>query len=177
MIENTDIKGFKLVDFPEETDSQNGIKVYGETSLENQMAVLSLYLHDKKSHLDNGKKREIVNAIRDFLIRKKDIAPADITDDFIDRLAEAPAKYDLFSDFFNIPFRLCLFYFHPHYKKACRAHITLQAFLLLSPSYDILVIVIDILALVFQHPKLPEDQAPGICIPCYIQRLEVSGKL
>ena len=104
MIENTDIKGFKLVDFPEETDSQNGIKVYGETSLENQMAVLSLYLHDKKFHLDNEKKREIVNAIRDFLIRKKDIAPADITDDFIDRLAEAPAKYDLFSDFFNIPF-------------------------------------------------------------------------
>ena len=104
MIENTDIKCFKLVDFPEETDYQNGIKVYGETSLENQMAVLSLYLHDKKSHLDNGKKREIVNAIRDFLIRKKDIAPADITDDFIDRLAEAPAKYDLFSDFFNIPF-------------------------------------------------------------------------
>ena len=74
MIENTDIKGFKLVDFPEETDSQNGIKVYGETSLENQMAVLSLYLHDKKFHLDNEKKREIVNAIRDFLIRKKDIA-------------------------------------------------------------------------------------------------------
>ena len=68
------------------------------------MAVLSLYLHDKKHHLDNFKKREIVNAIRDFLVRKKDVAPADITDDFVDRLAEEPAKYDFFSDFFNIPF-------------------------------------------------------------------------
>ena len=35
------IQDIKLVDFPEEVDVQNGIKIYGETSWENQLAVLS----------------------------------------------------------------------------------------------------------------------------------------
>lgn len=35
-----------MVDFPEEVDVANGIKVYGEVSYENQMAVLSHYLHN-----------------------------------------------------------------------------------------------------------------------------------
>ena len=40
---NTNITAFKLVDFPEEIDNKNNIKLYGETSWENQLAVL-LYL-------------------------------------------------------------------------------------------------------------------------------------
>lgn len=39
----TTIPSVKLVDFPEEIDEQNGIKIYGETSWENQIAVLSHY--------------------------------------------------------------------------------------------------------------------------------------
>ena len=42
----TVIKDIKLADFPEEIDEQNNIKVYGETSWENQLAVLSHYLHN-----------------------------------------------------------------------------------------------------------------------------------
>ena len=40
----TVIQDIKLADFPEEIDEQNNIKVYGETSWENQLAVLSLSL-------------------------------------------------------------------------------------------------------------------------------------
>lgn len=41
-------KKISLVDFPEEVAEADGIKVkvYGETSYENQMAVLSHYLHN-----------------------------------------------------------------------------------------------------------------------------------
>ena len=42
----TVIQDIKLADFPEEIDEQNNIKVYGETSWENQLAVLSHYLHN-----------------------------------------------------------------------------------------------------------------------------------
>lgn len=38
----TVIQDIKLADFPEEIDEQNNIKVYGETSWENQLAVLSI---------------------------------------------------------------------------------------------------------------------------------------
>jgi len=101
---DTGIKGLRLVDFPEESDLQNGIKIYGETSWENQMAVLSHYLHDNKHHLDCIKKLEVINAISEFLRRKKDIDETDITEEFVNKLSESPVKYELFSDFFNVPF-------------------------------------------------------------------------
>lgn len=62
----------KLIDFPEEVDEQNGIKLYGETSWENQLAVLSHYLHSNNTE-DNNCKREVINAILEFLERKKRI--------------------------------------------------------------------------------------------------------
>lgn len=42
------IVNIKLADFPEEVNEQNGmsVKTYGETSYENQMAVLSQFLHN-----------------------------------------------------------------------------------------------------------------------------------
>ena len=54
MIETkTNIQNIKLVDFPEEIDEQNGIKLYGEISWENQLAVLSHYLHNNGNIEDN----------------------------------------------------------------------------------------------------------------------------
>ena len=35
-----------IVDFPEEIDKENGIKVYGETSYGNHIAILSHNLHN-----------------------------------------------------------------------------------------------------------------------------------
>ena len=50
----TVIQDIKLADFPEEIDEQNNIKVYGETSWENQLAVLSHYLHNNDCILPKG---------------------------------------------------------------------------------------------------------------------------
>lgn len=97
-------QGKKLVDFPEEIDEQNGIRVYGETSWENQLAVLSHYLHSGESMEGEESKREIIGAIHEFLERKKSHAPEEITEEYLSMLAENPTEYNLFADFFKVPF-------------------------------------------------------------------------
>lgn len=67
----TAIQSIKLVDFPEEIDEQNGIKVYGETSWENQLAVLSHYLHNNGRIGDEEYKEEVIYTIREFLEKKR----------------------------------------------------------------------------------------------------------
>ena len=54
--QKTIIKDFKLIDFPEEVDELNGIKLYGEISWENQLAVLSHYLHNNGNIKDDNYK-------------------------------------------------------------------------------------------------------------------------
>ena len=100
----TVIQDIKLVDFPEVIDEQNGIKVYGETSWENQLAVLSHYLHNNGRIGDEEYKEEIICAIREFLERKKENKNEEITDEYVTKVAESPTEYNLFSDFFNVPF-------------------------------------------------------------------------
>ena len=82
----TVIQDIKLADFPEEIDEQNNIKVYGETSWENQLAVLSHYLHNNDC------------------IESKESKKEEITDEYVTKVAEDPTAYGLFSDFFNVPF-------------------------------------------------------------------------
>ena len=99
-------KNISLEDFPEEVTA-DGVKIYGETSYENQMAVLSHYLHNNSELLDRDKKEELIWAIREFLSRKefrqgRDIG--EITDDQVWVVAEDAAQYDLFADFFKVPF-------------------------------------------------------------------------
>ena len=62
----TKSKKTSLADFPEEVTESNGIKVkvYGETSYENQMAVLSHYLHNHRKEIDEEEQAEIIEAIR-----------------------------------------------------------------------------------------------------------------
>jgi len=96
----------KLEAFPEEI-TEDGIRVYGETSYENQMAVLSHYLHNNREEVDDEKKEEIILAIREFISRKqfrqhKD--DEDLTDEQILKVAESPMEYNLFDDFFKVPF-------------------------------------------------------------------------
>ena len=98
-----------MVDFPEEEKVVGtlGVKVYGETSYENQMAVLSHYLHNSCKRLTKKEQVEIIDSIRDFLSRKEFRQKIDIdelTDKDVLRVAEDPAQYDLFSQFFDIPF-------------------------------------------------------------------------
>lgn len=102
-------KNITMMDFPEEEKfvGNNSVKVYGETSYENQMAVLSHYLHNRQKKLTKKEQIEIVQAIRDFLSRKEirqKINVGELTDTEILKVAEDPAQYDLFSQFFDIPF-------------------------------------------------------------------------
>ena len=100
------IKDIRLTDFPQEVDSQNGVKIYDETSYENMLAVLSQYLHNGESGSKEDRK-EIVAAILDFLERKKSTHPDfdfEPTEEYASMVAEDPAQYGLFEEFFNVPF-------------------------------------------------------------------------
>lgn len=100
------IENVKLSAFPEEVDTQTGIKVYGETSYENMLAVLSQYLHNGEV-VNQEDRKEIIAAIREFLERKKSIhsnLDFELTDDFVTMAAEDPTQYGLFDEFFNVPF-------------------------------------------------------------------------
>lgn len=98
-----------MVDFPEEEKvvGNIGVKIYGETSYENQMAVLSHFLHKSHKKLTKKEQVEIIEVIREFLSRKEFRQKIDIdelTDTEVLKVAEDPAQYGLFSQFFDIPF-------------------------------------------------------------------------
>ena len=106
MSKKKSIEDIKLTDFPQEVDSQNGVKIYDETSYENMLAVLSQYLHNGESGSKEDRK-EIVAAILDFLERKKSTHPDfdfEPTEEYASMVAEDPAQYGLFDEFFNVPF-------------------------------------------------------------------------
>ena len=95
-----------LSDFPEQV-TEEGVKIYGETSYENQIAVLSQYLHNNGNEETRERKAEIISAVRDFLLRKQYKQSRDIqekSDDEVWHLAEGAEQYDFFTDFFKVPF-------------------------------------------------------------------------
>lgn len=96
----------KFTDFPEEV-TEDGIKIYGETSYENQMAVLSHFLHNHPKGLGKEQKEEIILAVREFLSRKEfrqGDNDEELTDEMVLKAAESPLQYNFFSDFFDVPF-------------------------------------------------------------------------
>ena len=99
-------KSLKLRAFPEEI-TEEGIKIYGETSYENQIAVLSHYLHNSGVKVTKKRKEEIISSVREFLSRKQfrqGMTSEELSDEEIWKVAEDATQYDLFSDFFEIPF-------------------------------------------------------------------------
>lgn len=104
-------RDIKLTDFPEEV-TEDGLKIYGPTSYETQVAILSHYLHtlDGKHDIESGEKRfEILKAIRDYIEYKrqqdkKNPLWKDVSDEVVTMAAESPLECDLFADFFNVPF-------------------------------------------------------------------------
>lgn len=101
--ENID-KKLKLSNFPEEIDTENGIKIYGDTSWENQMAVLSQFLHNGNMETSRN---EILATILGFIEKKKELCPdleIEPTFEFASMVAESPSHYSLFRDFFDVPF-------------------------------------------------------------------------
>lgn len=99
MTKNT--KKISLVDFPEEVDEKNHVKIYGETSYENQIAVLSHYIHNNREVESKEHKIEIISAIREFISRKQfrqNIISEEMTDEDIWNVAESSLQYGLFDD-------------------------------------------------------------------------------
>lgn len=94
--------------FPEEI-TEDGLKIYGETSYENYLAVLSQFLHNggfEGDGMDSKDRREeIILSIQEFLEQKKAIDNIeDINEEYALHIAEAPFENPLFVDFFNVPF-------------------------------------------------------------------------
>lgn len=104
-------KNIKLSELPE-TTTDDGVKLYGPTSYETQIAILSHYLHTLDGKLDissNKKRYEIIKAIRDYIEYKqkedkKNPLWQDVSDEEVTMAAESPFENDLFADFFNVPF-------------------------------------------------------------------------
>ena len=107
MTAKTTKQDMTLKSFPEEI-TEDGVKIYGETSYENQMAVLSHYLHNVGDKESSERKEEIISAIRCFLKHKhawgKKPYNDALTDEEVWAVAEQPAQYGLFDDFFKVPF-------------------------------------------------------------------------
>ena len=99
------IEKINLVNFPEEIDEENGIKIYGETSYENQIAFLSHYLHNEGLKETGGQfelRANLVSSIHAFLEHKKKLQ--NYTEEEILKVADNPFQLDLFSDFYDVPF-------------------------------------------------------------------------
>lgn len=95
----------KLSAFPEEV-GEDGLKIYGETSYENQIAALSHYLHTatfEGTQIEVQERRnEIMALIREFLEHKDRLD--DFTDEEILKAADNPLEFDMFREFFQVPF-------------------------------------------------------------------------
>ena len=99
-----DIEKFNISNFPEEID-ENGVKIYGETSYENQIAFLSHYLHNGGMKELGGEyelRDTLVSSIYAYLDHKKVLQ--NYSDEYIGMVADNPFQYDLFSEFFDVPF-------------------------------------------------------------------------
>jgi len=99
-----------IEDFPE-TITEEGLKVYDQTSYENFIAVLSHHLHSIEGNFEEAinKRQETLKMIREFIQykisqNKKDKRWQEISEEEMARVADNPLESDMFADFFNVPF-------------------------------------------------------------------------
>ena len=101
----------RLSELPE-TTTADGVKEYGPTSYETQIAILSHYLHafdGKQDSESRANRNEILGAIRDYIEYKrqhdkKNPMWEDVSNDDVMMAADNPMESDLFRDFFDVPF-------------------------------------------------------------------------
>lgn len=91
-----------LENFPETIDRENNIRIYGQISRENQLALLTHYIHNPHLSLDNNLKQLVREAVHEFLLEKAGEEP--VSEEEITSAAESPLQYTLFDDFFHVPF-------------------------------------------------------------------------
>lgn len=94
-----------ILRFPEKQLGKH-LKIYGDTSYANQIAVLTHWLHNHDTAQYD--REEVKQAIRGFIVYKGkggSDAENEIPNEEIAKVAEAPASYgQLFDDFFHVPF-------------------------------------------------------------------------
>lgn len=97
-----------IVDFASGFDKEFNTRIYDQSSLENQMAVLSHYLHNKDIELNDEERIHLLSAILEFLGNKPENAvefnqSQESCEELLD-LVNEPMALDLFSEFFRVPF-------------------------------------------------------------------------
>lgn len=98
-----------IVDFPSEEDSDLKVRLYDFSSLENHMAVLSHYLHNSSVAMSDKDKLNLLSALLEFLQSKPKNEIQEYEDSFssydsLMNIVNEPYTFDLFSDFFKVPF-------------------------------------------------------------------------
>lgn len=92
--------------FPEEIDQGNNLKIYGEESYRNHIAELSHFLHSLNYKEDKVTTKEQIDRltilIHDYLAYHDKLQ--EYTDEDVTRVAENPLQYNLFQNFFQVPF-------------------------------------------------------------------------
>lgn len=105
------MKNIQLSELPETIDA-DGVKEYGATSYETQIAILSHYLHTFDGRQDlqaKADRNDILTAIRDYIEFKRTHDKhnklwENVDDETITSAADSPLESDLFNDFFDVPF-------------------------------------------------------------------------
>ena len=97
-----------LINFPSEIDEELNTRLYDQSSLENQMAVLSHYLHNKDIQLNDEEHLQLLSALLTFLRNKPEnnVGLSDSKESYEELLdiVSEPITLDLFSDFFRVPY-------------------------------------------------------------------------
>jgi len=95
----------QLSAIPENVDDK-GVKIYGALSYESQIAALSHYLHNAEfegTQIEKQQRRnELMALIREFLEYKDKLGT--YNDDEIAFAAENPLEFDMFREFYQVPF-------------------------------------------------------------------------
>lgn len=100
------LRKVSLENFPEDVDTQNHIKIYGEKSYDMQMAVLTHFLHNGFLEGIGKPTKEIKAEVEDSIVaylEHKGLAK-DYSSSQIDIVAEHPFQTSLFDEYMDIPF-------------------------------------------------------------------------
>lgn len=97
-----------IIHFPEGTDSETGVRFYGEDSYDMHMAVLSHYLHNRnlveKGLLAGLNKERLAEYVNDYLSHREGCYGLEHVGNSM--IADKPLQLELFSEFFDVPFPL-----------------------------------------------------------------------
>lgn len=93
-----------IANFPEEI-TQEGLRVYGATSMDNCLSLLTHYLHAlPEGKRPNRKQLDDFRWIVDDWLRLKENEAPNIDEDMMNKIVSEPLECTLFDDFFKVPF-------------------------------------------------------------------------